>query len=66
MGAASAAAVTTLWCGDSRPGKSAAADPGEIPEELKEEVQNLNRRYLTPSERTFPVAVQFLVPEEML
>ena len=37
-----------------------------IPEELKEEVQNLNRRYLTPAERTFPVAVQFLVPEEML
>ncbi len=37
-----------------------------IPEELKNEVQNINRRYLSLQDRTFPVAIQFLVPEEML
>ncbi len=36
-----------------------------IPEERQEEKKNLLRRYEEPTDRTFPVAVEFLVPEHL-
>ena len=36
-----------------------------IPEEREEEKKNLLRRYEEPTDRTFPVAVEFLVPEHL-
>ena len=36
-----------------------------IPEEREEEKKNLRRRYEEPTDRTFPVAVEFLVPEHL-
>ena len=36
-----------------------------IPEERQEEKKNLLRRYEKPTDRTFPVAVEFLVPEHL-
>ena len=35
-----------------------------IPEEREKEIATIRRRYADPVERTFPVAVEFLVPED--
>ena len=37
-----------------------------IPEEREAEIASIRRRYEAPAPHTFPVAVEFLVPEEML
>jgi superfamily II DNA or RNA helicase len=37
-----------------------------IPEERQKEVESIRRRYADPADRTFPVAIEFLVPEKML
>jgi selenocysteine-specific translation elongation factor len=34
----------------------------QIPEEREREIENLRRRYSDPIDRTFPVAVEFIVP----
>ncbi len=34
-----------------------------IPEEREKELASIRRRYADPGARTFPVAVEFLVPE---
>lgn len=37
-----------------------------IPEERQKEVESIRRRYADPADRTFPVAIEFLIPEGML
>jgi hypothetical protein len=34
-----------------------------IPEEREREIAAIRRRYAEPADRTFPVAVEFLIPE---
>ena len=36
-----------------------------IPEEIERETEAIRRRYNDPQERTFPVALTFLVPESL-
>lgn len=37
-----------------------------IPEERKKEIATIRQRYADPTDRTFPVAVEFLIPEDFL
>lgn len=56
-----------LWSSDQREAlrkdmESLRSRLQRIPEEREREVENLRRRYADPIDRTFPVAVEFIVP----
>jgi hypothetical protein len=56
-----------LWSSDQREAlrkdmESLRSRLLRIPEEREREVENLRRRYADPIDRTFPVAVEFIVP----
>lgn len=38
----------------------------KIPSERKDEINNIRRRYADPADRTFPVAVEFIVPASFM
>jgi hypothetical protein len=37
-----------------------------IPEEKQQEIEAIRRRFADPTDRTFPIAIEFLVPQKML